>query len=199
MHDRATHLDQRSRRAPSAVGRHGRPLVAATVLGVLGWVLALCGAAPAQAAAVNVVCFGTQNVALSPGMLLLTPRDVMFTVNDNYSPCVSASRPRVTSAQSHRSWLGKGVACMVAPRTASLSKELTWNNGQTSTFTFNQIATSVGGNSVITEFGSITAGMFAGATAVETVSGPANSLDCLSSRGLTNRFTTLQLVIRRSR
>ena len=199
MHDRATHLDQRSRRASSAVRRRGRPLVAATVVGILGWVLALCAGTPAQAAAVNVVCFGTQNVALSPGMLLLTPRDVMFTVNDIYSPCVSASRPRVTSARSHRSWLGRGVACMVVPRTASLSKELTWNNGQTSTFRFNQIATSVGGNSVITEFGSITAGLFAGSTAVETVSGPANSLDCLSNRGLTNRFTTLQLVIRRSR
>ena len=88
---------------------------------------------------------------------------------------------------------------MVLPRTASLSKELTWSNGQKSTFTFNQTATSVGGNSVITEVGSITAGLFAGSSAVETVSGPANSLDCLTARGLTNRFTLLQLVIRRSR
>jgi hypothetical protein len=195
MHDRATHLDQRSRRAPSAVRRHGRPLVAAAVL---GWAT-LSGGTPAQAAAVNVVCSGTQNVALSPGMLMFTPRDVTFTVDDIYGPCVSAGRPRVTSARSHRSWLGRGVACVVVPRAASLSKELTWNNGQTSTFAFNQIATSVGGNSVITEFGSITAGQFAGSTAVETVSGPANSLDCLSSRGLTSRFTLLQLVIRRSR
>ena len=196
MHNRAAHLEQRSRRASSAVRRHGRSLV---VTAVLGWVLALCGGTPAQAAAVNVVCSGTQSVALSPGMLLLTPRDVMFTVNDNYAPCVSSGRPRVTSARSQRSWLGRGVACMVAPRAASLSKELTWSNGQKSTFTFNQIATSVGGNSVITEFGSITAGLFAGSTAVETVSGPANSLDCLSNRGLTSRFTLLQLVIRRSR
>src|SRR5687768_17457971 len=120
MHDRATHLEQRSWRPSSDVRRHGRPLVAATVL---TWVLVLCGGTPAQAAPVNVVCSGTQHVALSPGMLLLTPRDVMFTVNDTYAPCVSTNRPRVTSARSHRSWLGRGVACMVAPRAASLSKE----------------------------------------------------------------------------
>ena len=199
MYDSAIHLEQRSRRASSALRGHGRPLVASIVLGVLGWVLALCGGTPAQAAAVNVVCAGTQTVALSPGMQLLTPRDVTFTVNDTYAACVSSNRPRVTSARSQRSWLARGVACMVLPRTGSLSKELTWNNGQKSTFTFNQIATSVGGNSVITEFGKITAGLFAGSTAVETVSGPANSLACLSNRGLTNRSTLLQLVIRRSR
>lgn len=198
MYDPAIHLEQRSRRASSAVRRHSRPLVASIVLGVLGSVLAF-GGTPAHAAAVHVVCAGTQNVALSPGMQLLTPRDVTFTVDDTYAACVSSNRPRVTSARSHRSWLGRGVACMVLPRPASLSKELTWNNGQKSTFTFNQIATSVGGNSVITEFGKITAGSFAGSTAVETVSGPANTLDCLSGRGLAHRSTLLQLVITRSR
>jgi hypothetical protein len=42
----------------------------------------------------------------------------------------------------------------------SFSKVLTWSTGDTSAFAFNQVATTVGGNTVVTLTGVITQGLF---------------------------------------
>jgi hypothetical protein len=77
----------------------------------------------------------------------------------------------------------------------SFTKVLTWSTGDTSTFAFNQVATTIGGNTVVTLTGVITQGLFAGSTAIETITGPANTWECLFEPGLMDRFNVVTLVI----
>ena len=152
-------------------------------------------AAPvAQAATVNVTCLGTQHVNHSPGLLLLTPRVTTLTVDEVLAPCISSSHPGIT-ARSHRSFQTRPITCLAVLSPNSFSKVLTWSTGNTSTFQFNQLATNVAGNSVVTLTGVITEGLFAGSTAVETITGPANSWECLFEPGLRDRLNVVSLVI----
>ena len=143
---------------------------------------------------VNATCLGTQHVNHSPGLLLLTPRVTTLTINEIFAPCISPGHPGIT-AQSHSSFQTRPITCLALLSPNSFSKVLTWSTGDTSTFAFNQVATTVGGNTVVTLTGVITAGLFAGSTAIETITGPANTLECLFEPGQMNRFNVVTLVI----
>ncbi|HEU5473806.1 MAG TPA: hypothetical protein VFV67_24440 [Actinophytocola sp.] len=72
---------------------------------------------------------------------------------------------------------------------------ISWNNGNTSTFSFNDTVTNIGGNIVATRTGTITAGQFQGDTAVRVMTFPAiNPLDCLTT-GLTSQFGVVVLTL----
>src|SRR5947208_14061386 len=53
----------------------------------------------AHATALELTCAGTVTTTFSPG-LTLVPTDQALTVNEVDAPCVSASRPDITSGQS---------------------------------------------------------------------------------------------------
>jgi len=162
--------------------------------GVIAWALALSAAPIADAATVNATCLGTQHVNHSPGLLLLTPRVTTLTVDEIFAPCISPTHPGIT-AQSHRSFQTRPITCLELLSPNSFSKVLTWSTGDTSTFNFNQVATTAGGNTIVTLTGVITDGLFAGSTAVETITGPANTLQCLFEPGLRDRFNVVTLLI----
>jgi hypothetical protein len=55
---------------------------------------------------------------------------------------------------------------------------------------------NVGGSTVVTETGTITAGLFVGDNAVEVITGPTlDTLECLSEKGVTDRVNALNLDI----
>jgi len=168
-------------------------LVVVSLMSLLAWAFSLT-LAPAQAATVNATCVGTQHVNHSPGLLLLTPRVTTMTIDEIFAPCVSPARPGITG-QSHSSVQTRPITCLALLSPNSFSKVLTWSTGETSTFAFNQVATTVGGNTVVTMTGVITGGLFAGSSAIETITGPANTWECLFEPGLTDRFNVVTLVI----
>lgn len=184
---------QRPARAPRS-SRRPTPLVVVTVVSVLACGLVMAGVPFAEAATVDVTCLGTQHVNHSPGLLLLTPRVTTLTVDEVFAPCTSPSHPGIT-ARSHRSFQTRPITCLALLSPNSFSKVLTWSTGETSTLQFNQLATNVAGNSVVTLTGVITNGLFAGSTAVETITGPANGLECLFEPGLRDRFNVVSLVV----
>ncbi len=151
----------------------------------------------ARAAEVDATCTGTQHVKISPG-LRLKPRDVTVTVKTIYSPCKSLSVPALTSATQNSSFVVTDASCLNPFDPGSGTKIIKWNTGETSTFSFNRIGTNVGGSTIVTETGVITAGLFAGDNAVEVITGPTvESLECLSEPGITDRFNILKLEITR--
>lgn len=171
-----------------------RTLIVVTMTSVAAWTFVMFAAPSAGAATGGVTCLGTQHVHETPGLLLLTPRVTTLTVNEIFAPCLSGTHPGIT-AQSHSSFKTRPITCLAVLSPNSFSKVINWSTGATSTFAFNQVATTVGGNTVVTLTGVITQGLFAGSTAIETISGPADTLECLFEPGLMDRFNVVTLVI----
>lgn len=141
----------------------------------------------------HLTCAGTQMATFSPG-LLLTPQTVTIGLNAVMAPCVSPDAPTLTSGTQSLTFATIQSCLDLVP--ASGTKTYQWNNGQSSTFTFTAVKSNTGGQYVAVATGTITAGLFAGSTAVEQVTGPAPSpLDCLQPPGLTSRFNTIVLEI----
>jgi hypothetical protein len=134
-------------------------VVVVTMMGVVAWALSVSAAPAAEATTVDVTCLGTQHVNESPGLLLFTPRVTTLTVNEIFAPCISPTHPGIT-AQSHSSFQTRPITCLALLSPNSFSKVLTWSTGDTSAFAFNQVATTVGGNTVVTLTGVITQGLF---------------------------------------
>ena len=189
--------DKKESRRPSRTPRMSRRRLRVAVVAaasIVAWALGVSTAPLANAATVNVTCVGTQHVNHTPGLLLFTPRVTTLTVNEILAPCVSSSYPGITGRH-QRSFQTRPITCLSLLSPNSFSKVLTWSNGATSTFDFNQVATTVGGNSVVTLSGVISDGLFKGSSAVETITGPANTLECLFEPGLRDRFNVVTLVI----
>ncbi|MGW4109722.1 hypothetical protein ACWEFJ_02460 [Actinosynnema sp. NPDC004786] len=169
-----------------------RRIGAAVLALVITTPLMLFGAAPAGAVQQDVTCVGTATETISPGLKYAT-QNVTVTTNLIYSPCVS-SDPTVTAAVSGSTFTAPG-SCLMLPDASSGTFVLNWNNGNTSTFAFNATTAIVGGNIVITRIGTITAGQFAGDTAIRVVTYPAlNPLDCLTT-GVTSQTGVVTLTI----
>jgi hypothetical protein len=152
------------------------------------------GTSPAAADPLDVECGGTQTVTFSPG-LLLVPTNQTVTVQAIYSPCVSASEPTLTAGHSGVT-VHETRSCLDLAVPGTATRIYAWNTGQTSTFTYNRTVTSLGGDEVVTLTGTITAGLFAGDTAVEVIIGPTlDTLACLSPPGITSRIGVTTLTI----
>jgi hypothetical protein len=142
----------------------------------------------------SVVCSGTLSNTYTPG-ILVTPRTVSLQRNLILAPCVSLSDTTLTSGISSGT-SNTSVSCLTVAVPQSGVNTITWNNGQTSVFTFNQIVNNIGGQATLTATGTITAGQFAGHTAVRQATGPSiNVLDCLQEPGITSRFYLVQFTI----
>jgi hypothetical protein len=137
----------------------------------------------------KLTCVATTTTTYSPGVLL-TPRSVTIGNNTILAPCVSLDDPTLTSGTSVTEVV-RTRSCLDPLASGSAAVTYHWNNGQSSTFTFNEVSSTTGALVTVVATGTITAGQFAGRTAVRQVTGPSlNLLDCLQEPGITSRFQT---------
>ncbi|HEX6899078.1 MAG TPA: hypothetical protein VF789_05165 [Thermoanaerobaculia bacterium] len=84
---------------------------------------------------------------------------------------------------------------MTFPVASSGAFNISWNNDDSSTFTYNDLSTVVAGQTVLTRIGAITDGQFQGDTAVRVVTYPAlDPLQCLTT-GVSSQIGTVVLTI----
>lgn len=165
----------RLRRAASLCGL----VVALSVVG------GLIAASPAQAGLLDVTCAGTQTATYSPGVLL-TPQFVFVTASTSYTTCVS-SNPDITSAHFGPATFPTTLSCLDLLSTRSGSTTITWNTGETTTFSYTVTRTNTAGQYVSTYLGTVTAGKFLGDTVSQTFVGAAlNLVGCLAAPGITS-------------
>lgn len=153
-------------------------LITALVL-VVGFLVA---ADPVQAASVDVSCTGSEVVSYQPG-LTLAAKNVHTSVSGLLSPCVSTD-PDLTSG-AYAQTFDAALSCTTVLADLAATRTIRWNNGQSSTFTYHRAINNAAGQSTVTFTGSITAGRFHGATAVEqAIFVTPNVTNCLTSSGL---------------
>jgi hypothetical protein len=103
-------------------------------------------------------------------------------VEFHYASCTTTTGAGVTSGERSGS-AQLPLSCLTAfsPTNGSVST-VHWNTGQSSVFSYNSTAHVVAGNTVTTITGTVTSGLFAGATMTEIITGPTlNALDCAFS------------------
>ena len=168
---------------------------AAAVGAVLGVVAgAVLASATGAGAAVLLQCEGTNATSFSPG-LLLAEQEVRLTYAESLGPCLVSSDPAVRSGSAAASFPVLAGCLHLDPGVAG-SKTFTWNTGETSRFEFTIVGTTVAGQVVVTNTGTITAGKFAGAVAEEVIANASLSLlNCLAPPGVEAVGGTLRLLI----
>ncbi len=88
------------------------------------------------------------------------------------------------------------ISCLSVGSAGSGTVTFAWNNGRTSTFCFNQSVSHPVGQTVTTYTGNITAGEFAGDSAVAIFTGVSPDLiACLTRPGVTSDFALSTLAI----
>ncbi|GAA0463610.1 hypothetical protein [Streptomyces olivaceiscleroticus] len=172
----------------------GMLVVLGVLLGVLGPVSA-AGARPVSAAApAGISCpVGSQVGTYTPG-LTYEPREVAFQASGNVSGCVGLSGNGISGASF--SATGHGTASCLA---GSVSNTATyhWSNGQTSTVTgTGAINLKPNGVTVLVLTGTVTSGLFTGATVVQTkVLLNSDLTACASPGGLTSVGGPISLTV----
>ncbi|TYB60236.1 hypothetical protein FXF51_32095 [Nonomuraea sp. PA05] len=138
---------------------------------VLGAVL--LASAPASAGVLDVTCTppSTTSAVYNPP-LTLTPQPTTVTLSDQYGPCVSVSVPALSSGSAGSQFPVAGLSCLELLQPSSFTSTITWNTGQTSTFSGNTTAEFVGAALVVTSTGTVTSGLFAGDTVLRVVTVP---------------------------
>lgn len=146
-------------------------------------VLALASTAPfsttANATELEAQCTGTQHLTYSPG-LRLSNQTVTTTGNTAYT-CTGG---QVTSGSN--SFTATGSRSCLSAVAPAFTTTTTWNDKSTSTITGTAAVATVGGNTVVTRTGTVTAGRFQGAQVIDVATGPtlAGLTDCLTAPGL---------------
>ena len=167
--------------------------LALAAIGLLAstWVVA----APAQAGgALDLTCQGSQTVNYAPG-LIVTPKQVVYTAHDDFTSCTSVQDPSIKTG-THTATAQAPLSCLAVLTPVSGTKTFTWNNKQTSVFTYSSSVSQVLGSTVVTLTGTITSGKFMGDTAVQVVTtASANPLGCLASPGVTDAQGSSTLVV----
>ncbi|WP_409496831.1 hypothetical protein [Amycolatopsis sp. cmx-11-12] len=104
---------------------------------------------------------------------------------DNTYACESTAG--VSSGSTHMRLQDVSASCLLGDLTTSGSFQITWDGGQRSTLRTSGIVTRPGSQTIVAFTGSITAGLFAGATVVgETTMANPGLADCLSDKGATS-------------
>lgn len=176
---------------------HRMSAAVSTILALVG--LMLVGSVPGASAAgvADVVCTppSSQNTRYSPP-LTISPQTVTTTRNHQFGPCVSLSQPAVTSGTSTLTTTGSRT-CLDLLSSNAVSISITWNTGQTSTFSGNSIVNVVGLVNQTEVTGTITSGLFAGAAVVMNVTGAATDiLLCTAGLGaVSSLYDTITLAI----
>lgn len=178
----------------AAVARPGHRYLAvacAIALTAVVWLTA----APAKAADL-AACEGSSHIAYSPG-LKLTPADTNVALTYTFS-CVS-DIPGAANGDIPSNFVFPDASCLDVPdldNSAPFDLNITWGDNATSTwYVTNSESTSLVGEVVTVDTGTITSGRFAGATVVGTTTFTSLSLlNCLGT-GVTSADGNIVLAI----
>lgn len=159
-----------------------RQAAAAGVLAALS-VGAVTLTAPTPAsAAVLVSCVGTSQQSYSPPLTLVT-RPTSISVTTTLAVCGGG----LTGTFSLGPTPPADASCLVSPPAVSTTVTIYWNNGLTSKVSATYVVTRTLGQTVSQVVGSITSGLFAGATYTQTSAGlTLDALACAGSGVTTN-------------
>jgi len=157
-----------------------------TVISVLVTVLTAIGliglATPAQA--IGPTCVATSQITYSPG-ITLTPSSQSTDYTVSFSGCLTPGRTDIVSGSRSGSFTGVRSCLSVLPPSASGTLVVTWNTGETSTVSYTADGQDVGGQTVHTINGTITAGLFTGSSYTEVITQASlNLLSCLIPPGV---------------
>lgn len=166
-------------------------LVCSLALTVLG-TTATASATPAE-----ITCEpGSQTDTFTPP-LTRTPQDVTVGITARYGPCVSSSDPDLTSATAAFTVPVPGLSCLSLLNTGTMTYDITWNTGETSTISADYTVTIAGGVLTVTRTGTITSGPFTGSTVRQVIKGLSlDVLLCTLGQGTvssTHSTTTLEI------
>ncbi|TQM78764.1 hypothetical protein FHX81_1042 [Saccharothrix saharensis] len=104
------------------------------------------------------------------------PQDMTLTVSRQYGPCVSATRPDITSGHSTATGTASGKTCLSLLGANALTIPITWNTGETSVLSGNNVSSLAGAGLTVVTTGTVTSGVFAGATFVHTIVYPSTNV-----------------------
>lgn len=176
-------------------------LTGVVVLTLLSSVFALVPVAaaatpsPVPTFAIDIKCDGSNVITFTPPLTLVNqPTTVNRTTK--YNPCSSPTAPAVTSGLESRTFtLGDDCTMVLASGTVNFT--ITWNTGQTTTFTANRTASISGTTLTVTFTGTVTAGLFAGSSVRQVFTGSAVDLiNCLNGTGrLSSLTSSVSLII----
>jgi hypothetical protein len=149
-------------------------------------------ATPATASTLDVTCVppSSDNVIFTPP-LTLAPQPVTVSASTQYGPCTSASVPGLTAGSRHTT-INNTRSCLDLLKSNPVTFTITWNTGQQSTISGNTTVSTAGAVLVVTITGNVTAGLFAGDSVVQTVTGPATDiLLCTAGLGTVSSIYSL--------
>lgn len=178
------------------ISRFGRFIAtpAALLLG-LGSLIVL-PSATAQASVIDQECLGTVTTTYSPGLTLAPKPLVTITTDADFSLCTDGAAP---SGGYFTNLPFTNYGCLDLLQNAAGTLPLTWDatSGDTySTFPFTGSAQTVGLTKVVTVTGTISAGRYAGDTAVLVITFlTADLLACETPSGLQGLDGTADLTI----
>ncbi|NUT49795.1 MAG: hypothetical protein HOV94_21165 [Saccharothrix sp.] len=104
------------------------------------------------------------------------PQNMTLTVSRQYGPCVSATRPDITSGHSAATGAVTGQTCLSLLGANALTIAITWNTGETSVLSGNNVSSLSGATLTVVTTGTVTSGVFAGATFVHTIVYPSTNI-----------------------
>jgi hypothetical protein len=150
--------------------------VLASLITAAAIVFSVLTATPATAGVLDVTCVppSSDSVIFTPP-LTLAPHPVTVFASTQYGPCTSASVPGIT-AGSRSVTINNTRSCLDLLKSNPVTFTITWNTGQQSTISGNTSVSTAGAVLVVTITGNVTAGLFAGDSVVQTVTGPATDV-----------------------
>lgn len=104
-----------------------------------------------------------------------TPQTTDFTLSMQFDPCVSVTRPDITSGTSSVETTVER-SCLQLLDNFEFTHTIVWNTGETSTMSGPVTVNVVGAALVATHTGTVTDGVFEGDSFVRVVTGPATDV-----------------------
>ncbi|MFT7839838.1 hypothetical protein Q5530_27160 [Saccharothrix sp. BKS2] len=153
--------------------------VASVLAAVLMTVASIPLVAPGTAAAVglDLTCTPPSSASLLfDPPATNSPQTMALSVSRQYGPCVSATRPDITSGHSSATGTSQGATCLSLLGANAITIPITWNTGETSTLSGNNVSSLSGLALTVVTTGTVTSGVFAGATFVHTIIYPSTNI-----------------------
>lgn len=169
-------------------------VLATTLLAIAAIVIPVSAA---SALPTLVTCTGTENDTASPG-ITNTSSPQTVTAQASYPVCVHVVGGLTVStmtASNPGTVYTFDASCTELLVTGPTGETIHWSNGQTSTFSTTATVNSVSGVLTYTQVGTVTAGLYAGASVVQTFVFPALSPTACAGAGVTSYSGSASFVI----
>lgn len=163
-----------------------RRLVASSAVFALA--VMLLPAASALATTDSLVCNGSNTVTYTPP-LTNQPQDVSIHTDIDWNLCVSPSQPGLTSGGVTGAFPLSDWSCVTLLEPAVETLTVTWNTGQTSTYTSTYNSNVIGAVHTVTSVGVVVDGLFEDHTITTNYTGPAlDILTCTAGLGTVSKI-----------